>query len=238
MAIETINIRVYTNSGAIDSTLSPSISIYDNSDNSIDFSWVMSFNATLWIYQFFPNIDSTKTYTCNVDFWVIALTRYTSFGISASSSWGWASVADIWNAQIGDYSSTAGTFGNKFSTYGGVSHVIDRSQLDDYSKSQLLGFKDKMEEFSKTLKEFKSNEKDFSSIVDMIKNNPSKTTVIKQGSQYEETIWELLAESIPQLMEKLDEATQMIPLYEELINYMDTREKDWEKLVEDIINNN
>lgn len=55
---------------------------------------------------------------------------------------------------------------------------------------------------------------------------------------YEETIWELLVESIPQLMDKLDEATQMIPLYEELITYMEQRENDLEKLVQDIIDNN
>ena len=95
-----------------------------------------------------------------------------------------------------------------------------------------------MEEFSKTLKEFKSNEKDFDNIVDAIKNQPNRTTIVNKGWNYEETIWELLVESIPQLMDKLDEATQMIPIYEELITYMEQREKDWEKLVQDLIDNN
>ena len=39
-------------------------------------------------------------------------------------------------------------------------------------------------------------------------------------------------------MDKLDEATQMIPIYEELIDYMEQRENDWEKLVQDLIDNN
>ena len=38
-----------------------------------------------------------------------------------------------------------------------------------------------MEEFSKTLKEFKSNEKDFNNIVDAIKNQPNRTTIVNKG---------------------------------------------------------
>lgn len=144
MAIELINIRVYDSSGAIDSSLSPSIMIYDNLDNSLDFSWTMSFNTTLKTYQFLPNVDTTKNYTCNIDFWVSALTRYASFWISASAIvWG-ATVADIWTAQIADYSAPVGSFANKFSNYWGVSHVIrevdskpskiDKEDMDKISK--------------------------------------------------------------------------------------------------------
>ena len=79
MAIETINIRVYNSSGGIDASLTPSIAIYDDTDNSLDFSGTMVWNTTTSHYQFFPNIDNTKTYTCNVDFGVGALTRYASF---------------------------------------------------------------------------------------------------------------------------------------------------------------
>lgn len=68
MAIEFINIRVYNTSGDIDSTLSPAISIYDNSNNNIDFSGTMSWNTTTLNYQFSPNIDIAKTYTATVDF--------------------------------------------------------------------------------------------------------------------------------------------------------------------------
>lgn len=197
-------------------------------------SWLMTESAWAYNYDFVETPLTDYIYTASTPWyddvtWVL---------YQDTSSWGGVSVADIWNAQIGDYDSIPWSFANKFSTYGWVSHVIDRSSLDDTSKSQLNWFKDKMEEFANTLKDFKSNEKDFSSIVDAIKNQPNKTTIVNKGGAYEETIWELLVESIPQLMDKLDEATKMIPLYEELITYMEQRENDWEKLVQDIIDNN
>jgi hypothetical protein len=68
MAIEVINIRVYNSSGAIDSSLSPAISLYDNADSSLDFSGTMTWNSTTLQYQFSPDIDLTKTYTATVDF--------------------------------------------------------------------------------------------------------------------------------------------------------------------------
>ncbi len=87
MVVNPINIRVYNATGGIESSLSPYIEIFDNSDDSLDFSWTMSWNATLKQYQFFPLIDETKTYTANVDFGSWAITRYVSFGVSYS----WAS---------------------------------------------------------------------------------------------------------------------------------------------------
>lgn len=211
-----------------------SISVKDRLTWVEVFSWLMTESSGAYNYDF--------TEVANTDYTYIASTTWydnvTWVLFQDTSTWGWATVADIWQAQIGDYSDTVGSFANKFSTYGGVSHIIDRSSLDDTSKAQLTWFKDKMEEFSNTLKEFKSNEKDFNNIVDAIKNQPNKTTIVNNGWKYEETIWELLVESIPQLIDKLDEATQIIPLYEELITYMEQRENDWEKLVQDIIDNN
>lgn len=220
-----------------DSWLIVSINVWNRDTNSLDFTWTCVENLTTGTYDY----DFTEV--ANTDYIYVATTPWYIdvpwVLFRDTASWGWgASVADIWNAQIGDYDSTPWTFGNKFSTYGWVSHIIDRSSLDDESKKQLVWFKDKMEEFNKTLKDFKSNEKDFSSIIDAIKDNPNRTTIVNKWGQYEDTIWELLVESIPQLMDKLDDATQMIPLYEELLTYMEQREKDWEKLVQEIIDNN
>ena len=210
--------------------------VWNDTTWAIDFTWNWVEVSNTWAYNFSfteaPNINYT---------WIASTPWLQNITWSLFATWGswwtWISVSDIWGAQISDYDDTPWSFANKFSQYGWVSHVIDRSSLDDASKLELKWFKDKMEEFAKTLKDFKSNEKDFNNIVEAIKNQPNKTTIVNKGWQYEETIWELLVESIPQLMDKLDEATQMIPLYEELINYMEQREKDWEQLVQDIIDN-
>lgn len=221
-----------------DSWLTVNITINNRDTNATLETWVATENGTTATYDYdFSGAD-------NVDYiYIASVSGYNDikgavFYEAASGGWGWASVADIWSAQIGDYSGSAGSFANKFEQYGWVSHVIDRSSLDDDSKKQLVWFKDKMEEFAKTLKDFKSNEKDFNNIVDAIKNQPNKTTIVNKGWQYEETIWELIVEWIPQIIDKLDEATQIIPIYEELLEYMEQREKDWEQLVQDLIDNN
>jgi len=220
-----------------DSWLPVTFNVWNDTTWLVDFTWPWVEVDSTWAYIF------SFTEVINVDYtWIASCTWYLNikwslFAATTSGGSG-ASVADIWTAQISDYDSTPWSFANKFATYGWVSHIIDRSSLDDTSKEELKWFKDKMEEFSKTLKEFKSNEKDFNNIVDAIKNQPNRTTIVNKGWNYEETIWELLVESIPQLMDKLDEATQMIPIYEELIDYMEQRENDWEKLVQDLIDNN
>ena len=71
MALEgLINIRVYNSSGAIDSSLSGSVSVYDDSDNSLDATGSLAYNATTGHYQydFTPLMDLSKTYTANIDF--------------------------------------------------------------------------------------------------------------------------------------------------------------------------
>lgn len=85
--IEPINIRVYNASWGIDNSLFPIISIYDNTDDSIDFTGIMSWNTTTQHYQFFPDLNISKTYTANIDFWVTALTRYVSFDLSNTISY-------------------------------------------------------------------------------------------------------------------------------------------------------
>jgi hypothetical protein len=96
MAIELINVRTYNATWAIDASLTPTIQIFDNSDNSLDFSGTMSWNAIILQYQFSPNIDATKTYTCNVDFWSSAFIRYTTFWLSQVVSWwsGWLTTEE------------------------------------------------------------------------------------------------------------------------------------------------
>lgn len=220
------------------SWLTVNVEIRNRTTNAVLESGVAVENGTTATYDYDFDWDDNTDYIYIASVSWLNTIKGAVFYEAASGWWGGgASVSDIWTAQISDYSWTPWSFANKFEQYGGVSHVIDRSSLDDVSKAELKSFKEKMDEFNKTLKEFKSNEKDFDKIVEAIKNNPSKTTIVNKDSKYEETIWELLVESLPQLIEKLDSATEIIPLYEELINYMDAREKDWEQLVEDIINN-
>lgn len=100
--------------------------------------------------------------------------------------------------------------------------------------------REKLELFSKALDKIKTVDverfENAMSSINSLKNVPPQ--IIKTESKYEETIGELLSESIPLLIEKLDDATQLIPLYEEMLTYMEKREKDWESLVEELITNN
>lgn len=100
MVTEVINIRVYNATGGIESSLSPYIEIFDNSDNSLDFSGTMTWNSTLKQYQFSPSIDETKTYTANVDFGSWAITRYASFGVAYS--WASSGLTTIQAQQLAD----------------------------------------------------------------------------------------------------------------------------------------
>lgn len=91
MALEgLINIRVYNSSGAINSTLSGSVSVYDDLDNSLDTTGSLTYNATTGHYQydFTPFMDLSKSYTANIDFWPLALTRYVSCSLSAGGTGG------------------------------------------------------------------------------------------------------------------------------------------------------
>lgn len=97
MALEgLINIRVYNSIGAIDSTLSGSVSVYDDSDNSLDATGSLTYNATTGHYQydFTPLMNLSKTYTANIDFGVSALTRYISCSLSVGSTGGWLTTEE------------------------------------------------------------------------------------------------------------------------------------------------
>ena len=83
MSAELINIKVFTYTGVVDTSLSPVIDIYNTTDSASEvIAWSMIFNSTLGRYQFlFTNFDRNKEYVCDVDCWVWAMTRYLSFGI-------------------------------------------------------------------------------------------------------------------------------------------------------------
>lgn len=66
--IEPINIRTYDAYGNIDSSLTPNIFIYNESDNSLFISGVMSWNNIIKNYQFFPDLNTQHTYVANIDF--------------------------------------------------------------------------------------------------------------------------------------------------------------------------
>jgi hypothetical protein len=96
----------------------------------------------------------------------------------APSGWGgggWASVTDIWTAQITDYSSTVGSFAEKFANYGGVSHVIDRSTFDEESRKRLdalvKALENKKEVVTKAFDEKKLD--DIIASINAIKNIPA-----------------------------------------------------------------
>ena len=136
------------------------------------------------------------------------------------STWGWggASVSDIWTAQIWDYSWTPWSFANKFEQYGGVSHVIDRSQLDEESRKSI---QDIQEEFKKT--------KD--AIGNMIKDikpqvvSEWKTTVVKYNDAQQNFIQEFITETIPELADKIDNLIPLLKTYEELILDFEQKER-------------
>jgi hypothetical protein len=62
--------------------------VYDDSDNSLDATGSLTYNATTGHYQydFTPFMDLSKTYTANIDFGVSALTRYVSCSLSAGAT--------------------------------------------------------------------------------------------------------------------------------------------------------
>lgn len=134
------------------SWLTVNVTINNRDTNATLETWVAIENGTTATYDYdFSGAD-------NVDYiYIASVSGYNDikgavFYEAASGGWGWASVADIWSAQIGDYSGSAGSFANKFEQYGGVSHVIDRSSLDEESKKEIKSIIDKLAEVDTTLK--------------------------------------------------------------------------------------
>lgn len=230
MAIEIISVRVYDNNGVIDSTLTPHLDIIELGSNTVVVdNAVMIWNSTTSHYQYsFTTFDQSLQYIWDIDFWVGAITRRTAFSI-----WGWNNwcVSDIWNSPIDTYSSIPWSFWYKFAQYGWVSHVIDRSSFDEESKRELEEIR---KVFKKTAEEIKST---IANIKPPQVISEWKTTVIKYNDKQQEFIQEFITDTIPELADKIDNLIPLLKTYEELILDFEQKEKDYEKLIEELINN-
>lgn len=239
MATEIISVRVYDADGIIDSTLTPHLDIVELDTNSVVVNdAVMTWNSTTSHYQYsFTTFDPSLQYLWDIDFWAWAITRRTAFSIWW---WGWwvANVGDIWNALIEDNSSVLGSFWRKFSEYGGVSHIVDRSSLDKDSKDKLDKLDNKIKEFGETLKNFKWETIDFEKIVDRLKAViPNATTnIINSKTPADDIANEILIEWIPAIIDAVEKANELIPIYEELLDYMRKRELEYEETINAILN--
>jgi len=114
-----------------------SISVKDRLTWVEEFTWLMTEIAWVYNYDFTEATLTDYTYTATTPWygdvsWVL---------FQDTSTWGWwATVADIWGAQIWDYDNTPWSFANKFSSYWGVSHVIEKvwgGGLSDGDKLEL-----------------------------------------------------------------------------------------------------
>lgn len=233
MATEIISVRVYDSSGVIDSTLTPHLDIVELGSNTVVVNnEAMTWNSTTSHYQYsFTTFDQSLQYLWDIDFWVGAITRRTAFAIWGWAWSGWSSVDDIWNAPINTYSSVPWSFWYKFSQYGGVSHVIDRSSFDEESKRELEEIRNV---FKKTSDEIKST---IANIKPPQVVSEWKTTVVKYNDAQQNFIQEFITETIPELADKIDNLIPLLKTYEELILDFEQKEKDYEKLIEELINN-
>lgn len=64
-----------------------------------------------------------------------------------------------------------------------------------------------------------------------------KTTVIKYDDKSNKFIEDFITETIPELADKIDNLIPLLKTYEELILDFEQKEKDYEKLIEELINN-
>ena len=177
----------------------------------------------------------------NYDFVETALTDYTYtattlwyddvpwvlFQDTSSWGWGWAS----WNDLIEDNSSVIWSFWQKFAQYGWVSHVIDRSSFDEASKKELEDIKSSMKKISEDIQKSIANIKPPQIVSEW------KTTVVKYNDAQQNFIQEFITETIPELADKIDNLIPLLKTYEELILDFEQKEKDYEKLIEELINN-
>lgn len=142
-----------------------------------------------------------------------------------------ASNATKWSDIIDDNDDIAWSFGNKFSQYGWVSHVIDRSSFDETSKKEL---EDLRNSFKKTAEDI---QKSITNIKPPQIVSEWKTTVIKYDDKSQKFIEDFITDTIPELADKIDNLIPLLKTYEELILDLEQKEKDYEKLIEELINN-
>ncbi len=61
--------------------------------------------------------------------------------------------------------------------------------------------------------------------------------MIKYDDKSQKFIEDFITDTIPDLATKIDNLLPLLKTYEELVTYLDNREKQYEQLIEEIINN-
>lgn len=212
--------------------LSIEVNVYKLPEETLHNTWIANEVGSTWVYIYTFTEDGISDYT-----YIAKCSWYRDLGWavfnSSSGSWSWSSVADIWNAPIESYSSVVWSFWQKFSQYGWVSHIIDRSTFDEESKKEIeairKSFKDATDEIQKSIANIKVPQPQVIS--------EWKTTVIKYNDKEQKFIQEFITETIPLLADKIDNLIPLMQTYEELLIDYDNREKEYIKVLEDIINN-
>ena len=208
-----------------DSWLTVNISVKDRITWVEAFSWVM--DEAWWVYNYdFVELPLTDySYTASTTWYDDILGVV--FQDTSSTSGGWIS----WDDLIENNSSVPWSFWYKFSQYGWVSHVIDRSSFDETSKKEL----------EKLRNSFKKTAEDIQKSIANIKPpqivSEWKTTVIKYDDKSQKFIEDFITDTIPELADKIDNLIPLLKTYEELILDFEQKEKDYEKLIEELINN-
>lgn len=151
----------------------------------------------------------------------------------------WVTSQSIWNDDIVWNSSIIWSFWDKFSQYGGVSHVIDRSTFDEESKKRLDALVDAMKDKKEVVvKPFNEGKIDaiISSIND-IKNLPA--TAHKQNTDIAVLKWlidsipkpevvdnslteEMLVEWIPEMMDNIELIAKTLKEKDEISSAMES----------------
>ncbi len=207
-----------------ESWLEVSISVKDRITWVEAFSWVMDEAWWVYNYDFIEEPLTDYIYTATTP-WYDDVNNVV--WQETITSWWWIS----WDDLIENNSSVVGSFWQKFSQYGGVSHVIDRSSFDEASKKELEDIKSSMKKISEDIQKSIANIKPPQIVSEW------KTTVVKYNDAQQNFIQEFITETIPELADKIDNLIPLLKTYEELILDFEQKEKDYEKLIEELINN-
>ncbi len=207
-----------------ESWLEVSISVKDRLTWVEEFTWLMTESGGVYNYDFIEEPLTDYIYTATTP-WYDDVNNVV--WQETITSWWWIS----WDDLIENNSSVVGSFWQKFSQYGGVSHVIDRSSFDEASKKELEDIKSSMKKISEDIQKSIANIKPPQIVSEW------KTTVVKYNDAQQNFIQEFITETIPELADKIDNLIPLLKTYEELILDFEQKEKDYEKLIEELINN-
>lgn len=207
-----------------ESWLTVNISVKDRLTWVEVFSGIMDEIGGIYNYDFTELPLTDYSYTASVT-WYDDISGVI-FQDASASGW-WIS----WDDLIENNSSVVGSFWQKFSQYGGVSHVIDRSSFDEASKKELEDIKSSMKKISEDIQKSIANIKPPQIVSEW------KVSVIKYNDAQQNFIQEFITETIPELADKIDNLIPLLKTYEELILDFEQKEKDYEQLIEELINN-